>query len=50
MIFNEDKSKIRELQAGRNFSLLYTIIMNVYRTFDFNSIKQGIYWLGNIVF
>ena len=50
VIFNEDKSKIRELQAGRNFSLLYTIIMNVYRTFDFNSIKQGIYWLGNIVF
>ncbi|MDE5088374.1 MAG: ISAs1 family transposase [Trichodesmium sp. St15_bin1_1] len=30
VIFNEDKSKIRELQAARNLSLLYTIIMNVY--------------------
>jgi predicted transposase YbfD/YdcC len=29
VIFNEDKSKIRELQVARNFSLLYTIIMNV---------------------
>ena len=29
VIFNEDKSKIRELQAARNLSLLYTIIMNV---------------------
>jgi len=50
VIFNEDKSKIRELQADRIFSLLYTIIMNVYWTFDLNWIKQGIYWLGNIVF
>jgi predicted transposase YbfD/YdcC len=25
VIFNEDKSKIRELQGSRNFSLLYTI-------------------------
>ena len=41
------KSKIRELQAARNLSLLYTIIMNVYRSFGFYSIKQGIYWLGN---
>ena len=47
VIFNEDKSKIRELQAARNLSLLYTIIMNVYRSFGFDSIKQGIYWLGN---
>ena len=47
MIYNEDKSKIRELQAARNLSLLYTIIMNVYRSFGFDSIKQGIYWLGN---
>ena len=48
MIFNEDKSKIRELQAARNLSLLYTIIMNVYWSFGFDSIKQGIYWSGNI--
>ena len=47
VIFNEDKSKIRKLQAARNLSLLYTIIMNVYRSFGFYSIKQGIYWLGN---
>ena len=47
MIFNEDKSKIRELQAARNLSLLYRIIMNVYRSFGFDSIKQGRYWLGN---
>lgn len=47
VIFNEDKSKIRELQAARNLSLLYTIIMNLYRSFGFDSIKQGIYWLGN---
>ncbi|MDE5086598.1 MAG: hypothetical protein O4805_05355 [Trichodesmium sp. St16_bin2-tuft] len=47
MIFNEDKSKRRELQAARNLSLLYTIIMNVSRSFGFDSIKQGIYLLGN---
>ena len=47
MIFKEDKSKIRELQAAINISLLYTVIMNVYRSFGFDSIKQGIYWLGN---
>ena len=47
VIFNEDKSKIRELQAARNLSLLYIIIMNVYRRFGFDSIKQEIYWLGN---
>ena len=47
MIFKEDKSKIRELQAARNISLLYTVIMNVYRSFGFDSIKQGIYLLGN---
>ena len=47
VIFNEDKSKIRELQAARNLSLLYTIIMNLYRSFGFDSIKQGIYWSGN---
>ena len=47
VIFNEDKSKIRELQAARNLSLLYTIIMNVSRSFGFDSIKQGIYLLGN---
>ena len=44
VIFNEDKSKRGELQAARNLSLLYTIIMNVYRSFGFDSIKQGIYW------
>jgi hypothetical protein len=47
VIFNEDKSKRRELQAARNLSLLYTIIMNVSRSFGFDSIKQGIYLLGN---
>ena len=47
LIFNEDKSKIKELQAARNISLLCTIIMNVYRSFGFDSIKQGIYWSGN---
>ena len=41
VIFNEDKSKIRELQAARNLSLLYTIIMNVYRSFGLDSIKQS---------
>ena len=29
VIFNEDKSKRGELQAARNLSLLYTIIMKV---------------------
>ena len=29
VIFNEDKSNVRELQVAQNFSLLYTIIMNV---------------------
>jgi predicted transposase YbfD/YdcC len=47
VIFNEDKSKIKEKGAAQNFSIFLTIIMNIYRSLGFISIKKGQYGLGS---
>jgi predicted transposase YbfD/YdcC len=43
--FNEDKSRIKGKKAAANLSLLVTVILNVYRSFGFDSIKKGKLWL-----
>jgi len=46
VIFNEDKSRIKELNVADKFSLLITLSMNIYRSLGFISIKEGQSWLG----
>ncbi|MGK7925684.1 MAG: ISAs1 family transposase [Spirulina sp.] len=46
VIFKEDKSRIRNCQVAAKFSLLITLIMNLYRSCGFVSISQGQAWLG----
>jgi hypothetical protein len=45
--FNEDKSRIKEINVAEKFSLLVTLILNIYRSLGFISIKEGQSWLGN---
>ncbi|MFM6082955.1 MAG: hypothetical protein ACKPCI_31315, partial [Dolichospermum sp.] len=44
--FNEDKSRIKNKEVAGKFSLLVTLILNVYRSWGFISIKDGQSWLG----
>ncbi|MFM6464359.1 MAG: ISAs1 family transposase [Planktothrix sp.] len=45
--FNEDKSRIKGIDIAGKFSLLVTLILNIYRSLGFSSIKEGQSWLGN---
>jgi hypothetical protein len=45
--FNEDKSRIKGIDVAGKFSLLVTLILNIYRSLGFSSIKEGQSWLGN---
>ena len=47
VIFNEDKSRIKGIDVAEKFSLLVTLILNIYRSLGFVSIKDGQSWLGN---
>ena len=46
VIFNEDKSRIKNKEVAGKLSLLVTLILNVYRSWGFISIKDGQSWLG----
>lgn len=46
VIFNEDKSRIKGNNVAAKFSLLVTLILNLYRSLGFISIKEGQSWLG----
>jgi predicted transposase YbfD/YdcC len=46
VIFNEDKSRIKDKNVAGKFSLLITLCMNIYRSLGFISIKEGQSWLG----
>jgi hypothetical protein len=45
--FNEDKLRIKWLKVAGKFSLLVTLILNIYRSLGFISIKQEQSWLRN---
>ncbi|AFZ11656.1 transposase IS4 family protein [Crinalium epipsammum PCC 9333] len=47
VILNEDKMKIHQIQAATNFSILKTIVLNLFRGLGFISITEGKRWLGN---
>ena len=47
VILNEDKMKIHQIQATTNFSILKTIVLNLFRGLGFISITEGKRWLGN---
>ncbi|MEQ9622829.1 hypothetical protein [Coleofasciculus chthonoplastes] len=47
VVFQEDNSRIKDCAVAEKFSLLITLIMNLYRTCGFLSISQGQAWLGN---
>lgn len=46
MVFQEDKSKFKELKVAENYSLLVTITLNIYRSLGFVSISEGMSWVG----
>jgi predicted transposase YbfD/YdcC len=46
VIFNEDKSRIKGIEVAEKFSLFVTIVLNIYRSLGFISIKEGQSWLG----
>jgi predicted transposase YbfD/YdcC len=46
VIFHEDSSRIRGKEVAGKLSLLVTIILNLYRSLGFDSIKKGQLWLG----
>lgn len=46
VVFQEDNSRIKDCAVAEKFSLLITLIMNLYRTCGFLSISQGQAWLG----
>lgn len=46
VIFQEDKSRIKNCGVAEKFSLFITLIMNLYRSIGFSSISQGQAWLG----
>ncbi len=45
VIFNEDKSRIRNFQAATNFSTLKSLVINLFRSWGFVSITEGQRWL-----
>lgn len=45
VIFQEDKSLIRNFQAATNFSTLKTLVINLFRSLGFVSITEGQRWL-----
>jgi len=47
VILNEDKMKAHQIQAATNFSILKTIVLNLFRSLGFISITEGKRWLGN---
>ena len=47
VIFNEDKLRIKGIEVTKNFTLLVTLILNVYRSLGFISITEGKSWLEN---
>jgi predicted transposase YbfD/YdcC len=47
VVFQEDSWLLKDWQASQNLSLLCSIVMNVYRSLGFISIKDGMNWLGN---
>lgn len=46
VVFQEDKSRIKDCVVAEKFSLFITLIMNLYRSYGFYSISQGQAWLG----
>ena len=46
VIFNQDKSRIKGIEVAEKFDLLVTLILNIYRSLGFISIKDGQSWLG----
>lgn len=46
VIFQEDKSRIKDCVVAEKFSLLTSLVMNLYRSYGFVSISQGQAWLG----
>jgi predicted transposase YbfD/YdcC len=46
VMFHEDKSKIKGIEVAEKFSLLVTVVLNIYRSLGFISIKDGQSWLG----
>ena len=46
VIFNEDKSRIKNKEVAGKLSLLVTLVLNIYRSCGFISIKDGMSWLG----
>jgi predicted transposase YbfD/YdcC len=47
VIFQEDKRRISQFQAATNFSILITIVINLFRSWGFLSIKEGQRWLAD---
>ncbi|CAD5965510.1 Putative transposase YncI [Planktothrix rubescens] len=45
VIFQEDKSRIRNFQSATNFSTLKTLVINLFRSWGFVSITEGQRWL-----
>lgn len=46
VIFQEDKSRIKDCVVAEKISLLTTLVINLYRSYGFISISQGQEWLG----
>lgn len=46
VVFQEDKSKFKEPKVAATYSLLVTIILNIYRSLGLVSISEGMSWLG----
>lgn len=46
VIFHEDKSRIKNKEVAGKLSLLVTLVLNIYRSCGFISIKDGMSWLG----
>ena len=45
--YNEDKSRIKEKEVAGKLSLLVTVILDLYTSLGFLSIKKGQLWLGD---
>lgn len=47
VILKEDNMGIRQIQAATNFSILKTMVLNLFRSLGFISITEGKRWLSN---
>lgn len=47
VILKEDNMGIRQIQAATNFSILKTIVLNLFRSLGFISLTEGRRWLSN---